>query len=290
VAEPVWTPLELLRWTTGYLAGKNFHNARLNAELLLAGVLRCKRLDLYLQFDRPLGATELAEFKTRLRRRARREPLQYIEGTAAFRNLVLRVDPRVLIPRPETELLVGEVLRWSEGRTGLAALDVGTGSGAVAISLATEGGDRFDRVVATDVSLDAIQLASANAADAGCTVEFREGSVYTPVRGEQFDVVVSNPPYIAESERGELDVEVRDWEPQSALFAGADGLSVLRDLVRGAGAHLTAGGLLALETGSGQTEIVAALIRGVGGFAEPRVVPDLAGRSRMVLAAYRGRE
>ncbi|MDQ3522255.1 MAG: peptide chain release factor N(5)-glutamine methyltransferase, partial [Gemmatimonadota bacterium] len=177
-----------------------------------------------------------------------------------------------------------------EGRTGLAALDVGTGSGAVAISLATEGGDRFDRVVATDVSLDAIQLASANAADAGCTVEFREGSVYTPVRGEQFDVVVSNPPYIAESERGELDVEVRDWEPKAALFAGPDGLSVLRDLVGGAPEHLQPDGLLSLETGSGQTQVVADLIRGFGTFAEPRVVPDLSGRSRMVIAAYRGRE
>ncbi len=288
--ERVWTPLELLRWTTEYLARKSFHNARLNAELLLAGVLKCKRLDLYLQFDRPLGATELAEFKARLRRRARREPLQYIEGTAAFRNLSLVVDPRVLIPRPETEVLVGEVLRWAEARTGVAVLDIGTGSGAVAISLATEGADRISRVVATDVSPDAIQLARANAASAGCTVDFREGSVYTPVRGECFDVVVSNPPYVAESERGELDAEVRDWEPEAALFAGPDGLSVLRDLVQNAPVHLNPGGLLALETGSGQTEIVAELIRGAGGFAEPRTARDLAGRARIVLAAYRGRE
>lgn len=290
MSERVWTPLELLRWTTEYLAGKSFHNARLNAELLLAGVLKCKRLDLYLQFDRPLGATELAEFKDRLRRRARREPLQYIEGTAAFRNLSLRVDPRVLIPRPETEVLVGEVLRWAEGRTGLSVLDIGTGSGAVAISLASEGADRFGRVVATDISPGAVQLARANAASAGCTVDFREGSVYAPVRGESFDVVVSNPPYIAESERGELDSEVRDWEPEAALFAGTDGLGVLRTLAQGAKEHINSGGLLALETGSGQTEIVAKLIRGVGGFAEPRVVPDLAGRARVVLAAYQGRE
>jgi release factor glutamine methyltransferase len=290
VVERVWTPLELLRWTTEYLAGKNFHNARLNAELLLAGVLRCKRLDLYLQFDRPLGAADLAEFKARLRRRARREPLQYIEGTAAFRNLTLRVDRRVLIPRPETEVLVGEVLRWAEGSSGLAVLDVGTGSGAVAISLATEGADRFTRTVATDVSPEAIELARINAMAAGCSVEFRQGSVYLPVRGERFDVVVSNPPYIGEGERGELDAEVRDWEPSAALFAGSDGLTVIRELVQGAPGHLCPGGLLALETGSSQTHVVAEMIRETGGFAEPRVVADLSGRSRIILACFRATE
>ncbi|MDP9347879.1 MAG: hypothetical protein M3P24_01835, partial [Gemmatimonadota bacterium] len=134
-----WTVLEMVRWTTEYLQGKDFHNARLNAELLLAGTLGLKRLDLYLQYDRPLQAEEVAEFKSRLLRRARREPIQYIEGEASFRNLRLRVDRRVLIPRPETELLVDEVLSWVRGKEGLAALDVGTGSGAIALSLATEG-------------------------------------------------------------------------------------------------------------------------------------------------------
>lgn len=290
MTERVWTPLDLLRWTTEYLAGKSFHNARLNAELLLAGVLGCKRLDLYLQFDRPLKAAELAEFKARLRRRARREPLQYIEGTAAFRNLTLRVDPRVLIPRPETELLVGEVLRWAEGRTGLAVLDIGTGSGAVAISLATEGASLFGRLVATDLSPDALALAQANAAAVGCTVDFREGSVYTPVPGERFDVVVSNPPYIAEGERGELDAEVRDWEPQAALYAGPDGLDVLREIVGGAPEYLNAGGLLALEIGCSQGEPVTELIANMGAFATPRLVRDLAGRTRIVLASYEPRE
>lgn len=290
MAERVWTPLELLRWTTEYLAGKKFHNARLNAELLLAGVLGCKRLDLYLQFDRPLSASELAEFKARLRRRARREPLQYIEGTAAFRSLSLQVDRRVLIPRPETEVLVGEVLRWADGRRGLEVLDVGTGSGAIAISLATEGADRFRRVVATDVSPDAIKLAGENARAAGGAVEFRQGHVYAPVTSERFDVVVSNPPYVAEHERGELDTEVREWEPETALFSGPDGLTVLRDLVGGASEHLRPGGLLALETGSEQTDTVAEMIRIEDKFGAPRVVHDLAGRPRIVLAPYLGRE
>ncbi|HEX7240599.1 MAG TPA: peptide chain release factor N(5)-glutamine methyltransferase, partial [Longimicrobiaceae bacterium] len=263
---------------------------RLNAELLLAGTLSLKRLDLYLQFDRPLTPDELAAFKARLRRRAKREPLQYIDGEAGFRDLVLRVDGRVLIPRPETELLVDEVLAWARGREGLHALDVGTGSGAVALSLATEG--PFARVVATDVSGDALEVARANHALAapGSPVEFREGADYAPVRGERFDVVVSNPPYVGEPERGLLDAEVVDWEPPQALFAGEDGLEVIRALVAGAPEVLREGGLLALEIGWEQGGAVSGLVRAVEGFGEPRVRRDLAGRDRIVTAEYGTRE
>lgn len=286
----VWTVLEMLRWTTGYLQGKGFHNARLNSELLLAGSLGLKRLDLYLQYDRPLLPAEVAEFRSRLLRRARREPIQYIEGEAAFRNLRLRVDRRVLIPRPETELLVDVVLEWARGREGLRALDVGTGSGAIALSLATEG--PFERVIATDVSPDALEVARANRESAApdAPVEFREGSVFEPVAGEEFDVVVSNPPYVGEEERGSLDPEVRDWEPARALFAGAGGLEVIREIVSGAPAVLRPGGLLALEIGWEQGDAVSGLIRRVEGFSEPAVHRDLAGRDRIVTAEFRIRE
>lgn len=288
MSERVWNVVELLRWTTEYLGGKGFHNARLNAELLLAGVLGLKRLDLYLQFDRPLRPEEMAEFKARLLRRARREPLQYIEGEAAFRQLRLRVDRRVLIPRPETEVLVGEVLGWARGRDRLEILDVGTGSGAIALSLATEGS--FSRVVATDISADALQLARENhalmAPDA--PVEFRPGEGYAPVRGERFDVVVSNPPYVAEAERASLDPEVREWEPEGALFAGADGLRVVRELIAGAPSVLRAGGLLALEIGSGQAAAVADQLRATPGFGEAHIRRDLAGRERILLADFHG--
>jgi release factor glutamine methyltransferase len=283
-AERTWTVVELLAWTAEWLGARGFHNARLNGELLLAGVLRLKRLDLYLQHDRPLSAAELAEFKARLLRRAKREPLQYIDGEAHFRNLRLAVDRRVLIPRPETEGLVDEVLAWARGREALSALDVGTGSGAIALALATEG--PFARVVATDAHPAALEVARANLAAAapGAPVELREGSVYEPVAGETFDVVVSNPPYVRDDERDGLDAEVRDWEPASALFAGADGLDVVRRLVAGAAAMLRPGGLLALEVGAAQTEAVAALVRGTGAFGEPRVRTDLAGRPRIVAA------
>jgi release factor glutamine methyltransferase len=283
-----WTLLELLRWTTGYLGEKAVPEPRLTAELLLAGTLGFKRLELYLQFERPLREEELAEFKARLRRRVRREPLQYIEGRAAFRELELEVDRRVLIPRPETEVLVGEVLDWAGSREALHVLDVGTGSGAIALSLAVEG--RFGRIVATDVSADALEVARSNhrRAAPGTLVEFREGSVYAPVAGERFDVIVSNPPYIGLTEAESLEPEVRQWEPREALFSGRDGLDTVAALVAGAPAHLRPGGLLALEIGAGQAERVTALVRGVAGFGEPRLRRDLAGRERFVIAEFAG--
>jgi release factor glutamine methyltransferase len=285
--EKRWTVMELVGWTANYLQEKGFHNPRLNGELLLAGTLGLKRLDLYLQHDRPLRADEMAEFKARLLRRAKREPLQYIDGTAAFRHLVLRVDRRVLIPRPETELLVQAVLDWAAGREALAALDVGTGSGAIALALASEG--PFARVLAVDVSAGALEVARANAREAATAapVELRLGSLYEAAAGERFDVVVSNPPYVGEDERVSLDAEVRDWEPGQALFAGAGGLEVIRPLVEQAPAHLRPGGLLAMEIGAGQAAAVRELIRATAAFAEPRVKADLAGRDRIVTAELR---
>ena len=280
-----WTPLSLIRWTTGYLADRGLPDPRLDAELLLADALGLKRLDLYLQHDRPLRAEELASFKGRLLRRARREPLQYIAGEAAFRELRLRVDRRVLIPRPETEVLVGHVLAWCRGRSGLSALDIGTGSGAIALSLATEG-DCFSRVLATDISPDALEVAGVNlrAAAPRVPVELRRGSALAPVAGERFDVIVSNPPYVAEGERGLLDPEVLEWEPDVALFSGEDGLSVIRQLVSGAPSHLLPGGLLALEIGAGPGEAARDLVLGTPGFDRVEVNPDLSGRDRIVLA------
>jgi len=278
-----WALLEILRWTTGHLEEKGIPEPRLTAELLLAGTLELRRLDLYLQYERPLTDEEVAAFKARLLRRLRREPLQYIEGHASFRELTLRVDPRVLIPRPETEVLVGEVLRWAGGRDALTAVDIGTGSGAIALSLATEG--RFVRVVATDVSDDALDVARENARSVGAQkVEFRHGPGLEPVTGEAFDVVVSNPPYIGLSEEAALEPEVREWEPRGALFAGADGLEVVERIVDGAPACLRSGGLLALEIGAAQAAAVAALVRATSAFDEPEVRRDLAGRERIVLA------
>jgi release factor glutamine methyltransferase len=277
-------PLELARLAADHLAAKGVDDARLDAELLLAHVLGLRRLDLYLQFERLLEPDDVAAYREAIRRRARREPLQYITGEASFRELVLRVDPRVLIPRPETEVLVGEVLGATADPAGSSALDIGTGSGAIALSLLREG--RFERVVATDVSDGALEVAASNAASLGLAdrLELRRGSVWQPIGdGERFHVIVANPPYVMESERAALMPEVRDYEPEGALFGGVDGLAVIREIVAGAPSRLWAGGLLALEVGPAQARAVAELM-GDAGLSGARVAPDLAGRDRIVVA------
>ncbi len=284
-----WTVLHLLRWSTDYLKEKGIGGGRLDVEHLLADILGMDRLQLYLHFDRPVSPEELDTFKPRLLDRARRKPLQYILGKTSFRELSLRTDPRALIPRPETEELVeavlGRVQEW-DGRA-LSALDIGTGSGAIALSLALEG--PFERIVATDRSEDALALAQENARELGLQdrVTFRAGEGLEPLEaGERFSVVVSNPPYVTEEEFEVLEPEIRSWEPRDALVASEGGMSVLLELVEGAGSVLAPGGLLALEVGSGQAQGIAERIRSVSGFGAPAVLRDLSRRDRIVLASW----
>ncbi len=279
-----WTILEMIRWSAGYLEEKGVENARLDAEHLLADSLGMTRLELYLEFERPLTPGERGEFKPLLLRRAAREPLQYILGHTHFRELEVKTDGRGLIPRPETEMLVQEVLDWAEGREGLSVLDLGTGSGVIALSLALEGA--FDRVVATDLSAKALSLASENAEANGiASVEFRTGDLFSPLgEGDRFDVIVSNPPYVEVGSREGLQPEVRDWEPPEALFAGEDGLDVIESITEQAGAWLKEGGLLALEVGSEQTEVVRDRIASMGEFSTTKIRRDLSGRPRFVIA------
>ena len=257
---------------------------------MLARVLNVGRLDLYLQFDRPLDPRELGAFKGLLVRRASREPLQYVLGSTAFRELDLRTDSRALIPRPETEILVGEVLAWaSQQGAHLTGVDIGTGSGAIALSLLKEG--PFQMLVGTDPSRDALDLARENALSLGLAerIEFREGSLFESLQeGERFDVVISNPPYVREGERDSLQAEVRDWEPSEALFAGPKGLDILFPLVRGAPAFLKAGGLLAMEVGDGQGVEVARAMEDTGAFRKVSIHPDLTGRGRVALGVASG--
>jgi release factor glutamine methyltransferase len=273
-----------------YLTGKGVETARLDAEHMLAHTLGVGRLEMYLQHERPLDESELERFRPLLRRRAQREPLQYILGRQAFRELELAVGPGVLIPRPETEQLVEVVLAWAEGKENLVALDVGIGSGAIALSLLQEGG--FARCVGTDSSTEAIEFAARNADAAGLAsrLELREGSLLGPIGDdERFDTVVSNPPYVAVSERDALQPEVASWEPAEALFAGADGLDVLRQIVPAAAPALRVGGLLALEVGDGQAEAVVELVRQAESYSDTTVHPDLAGKGRIVTAVRAGR-
>lgn len=286
-ASDVWTILRMILWSAEYLEGKGVPSARLDAEHLLAHVVGVTRLQLYLEFERPLSPEELGGFRPLLKRRASREPLQYIIGRQPFRELDLEVGPAVLIPRPETELLVGGVLDWirASGRDRATALDLGTGSGAIALSLAFEGA--FASVVATDVDAGALEVAGRNRAAAQLEerVELRMGSLFSPLaENERFDVIASNPPYVPEQDADTLQAEVRDWEPVAALFGGTDGLDVLRGIARDAARHLEPEGLLALEVGLGQAGPVTELLKETGAYREVRTVRDYTGRERFVFA------
>ena len=224
------------------------------------------------------------EYADAVARRAAGIPLAYAAGTAAFRLLELGVDSRVLIPRPETEGLVEHVLAWcrAHGRWGVAA-DVGTGSGCIALSLASEGA--FERVIATDISEPALAVAARNAALVAprTAVEFRAGDLLWPIGPEHVDVLVSNPPYVTADEWAGLDAAVREHEPRVALVAGTDGLAHVRGLLRQAGGRLRDGGLLALEVDCRRAGQVLALAR-AHGWASARIELDLFGRERYLLA------
>jgi release factor glutamine methyltransferase len=194
------------------------------------------------------------------------------------------VDRSVLIPRPETELIVDIVLSRRPELGGTVA-DIGTGSGAIAIALATEG--NFERVIATDISSEALAVARRNAVAAQAKIEFRGGSLVEPLAGESLNVIVSNPPYIAESEMSALPEEVRDWEPHSALCSGPDGLDAIRTLVAGAPDVLVNGGLIVLEVDSRRADLTADILMADGRYADIEVLPDLTGRPRFVVAHRR---
>lgn len=219
-------------------------------------------------------------------------PFAYAVGRASFRHLTLRVDPRVLIPRPETEMLVEGILRRFRTTMGRAsdwgtAIDVGTGSGAIALSLATEG--NFSRVIATDCSLDALAVARLNSAAVSsaekCNVEFRDGSLLSPVRDVKAQLLVSNPPYIAFDELSALPPIVRNWEPPSALLSASMGLAETAAIVHGGVSVLEPGGLLALEVDERRASLVAEMVMSARGYIDVGVGLDLAGRERFVFAS-----
>ena len=280
----IWTVMEVIRTSGEYLDGKGVERGRLDAEHLLAHVLGMGRLHLYLHFDRPLTPDELARFKPLLRRRGAREPLQYVLGSAPFRTLHLHVDQRVAIPRPETEYLIDVLSQLAGSQYAFgSALDVGTGSGAIALALAAERVARS--VTATDVSPAALAVAQRNAAGTGLVgIDFRAGPLFEPVRDRSFDLVLSNPPYLTEAEWLSAQPEVREWEPRAAMAAGEDGLDVIRGLVAGLDRVLRPGGWVGLEVGSAQAAAVAAMLETIPALESVGVHDDLTGRRRYVVA------
>jgi len=276
---PPRTVVDYLGLAAAFLAARGLPSSRLEAELLLGHALSMRRLDLYLHHDRPLDAAEVDAFRDLLRRRGRGEPVAYLTGTWGFRKLTLATDARALVPRPETEVLVELAL----GRlpSGGSLLDVGTGTGAIALAVATERPDA--RVVAIDVEVDALALAAENAALHAVSLVLLRSDLYEGLAdGDRFDVIVANLPYIAVDDP-RVEPGVRDFEPHVALFAGSDGLDLVRRAVMDAPRRLAPGGVIALELGEGQAETVVALACAAG-LVDVRVERDLAGIARFVLA------
>jgi release factor glutamine methyltransferase len=287
VAEPVgrtWTVLELLRWTTDYFAQRGIETPRLDAECLLAGALGVDRMRLYIDFDKPASPAERDRYRALVKRRAaERVPVAQLVGHKEFWSFPLEVTADVLSPRPDTETLVSAALDLLPDREAEArVLDIGTGSGAVALAIARE--RPKVHVVATDVSAAALAVAQRNACELGVgdRLQFVEGSLFEPVANGQFDLVVSNPPYVAESERQQLAPEFAH-EPEVALFAGPDGLSVLRELVARVTPFLTPGAGFAVELAPAQAQIVARWC-GEAGLRDVTIHRDLANRDRVVSA------
>jgi release factor glutamine methyltransferase len=310
-----WTVLEIIDWSRNYLAEKGFENARLETELLLGHALSLPRIELYLNFERRMSESELARYKALLKRRLAGEPVQYVTGTAAFMFSEFEVNPAVLIPRPETEAvtevalkMIGEIAAGAGARgaagqatrppdaepapaeegsppeVGVRVADVGTGSGVIAVTIAQK--RPTATVYATDSSSEALEVARRNAERAGVgeRVTFLEGPLFEPLREAglegRLSMIVSNPPYIPSGEIDGLEIEVRDFEPRTALDGGPDGLDYLRKIAEDGPAFLGPRGAIVLEVGDGQAKAVGEMLEeSLTGVA---VLRDYAGRDRIV--------
>ncbi len=288
MSEAPWTVRRVLGFTTQHFDKRGIDAPRLASELLLAHVLGLDRVRLYTDLDRPLDKGELAAYRALIERRVDGEPVQYLTGRREFYGRNFHVDPRVLIPRPETELLVEAVLRALPKSGPLRLLDVATGSGCIGVTLAAERPEAT--VVATDVDAGCCALARANAEAAGVAsrLEVRQGDLFLPVATEApFDAVVSNPPYVRSADLPGLQAEVQR-EPRLALDGGPLGLDLLARVVDEAFHHLLPSGLLALEIGEEQGTAVRDLLHGRG-YEAVRIEPDLERRERMAFGTrHRG--
>jgi release factor glutamine methyltransferase len=252
MTEP-WTSLKLIQWTAGHFEKKGIPNPRLDAELLLAHVLKCKRIDLYVGHEAAVSDKDLAKYRELIERRAKREPLQYILGATEFWGLKFKVTPDVLIPRPETELLVEEALK---NKDVISILDIGTGTGCIAIALAKNLPEA--KVTATDLSKEALAVAKENAEANGVAdrIEFVASDIapwlFFETQDRKFDLIVSNPPYIRSLELDLLQPEVGQFEPRGALNGGDDGLETIKKILKEAPDFLKQGGRLLMEVGEGQ--------------------------------------
>lgn len=286
-AKEAWTTRKLLDWLRGALKDKGIDDARLCAELLVAHVIGCERLRLYMEADRPATPEELARLRDLAKRALNHEPVQYLVGEWSFYGINLKTDKRALIPRPESQTLVDQAvaaIKDIEGRQPLVA-DVCTGSGCIAIAIASQAPTAT--LHACDIDADALALAGENIERTNLAdrITTYQGDLLAALpKGEPYDAIVANPPYIPDAEWEAVAPNVKDHEPALALRGGKDGLDLVRPIIDQAAARLRTGGILAIEIATSTAEAALALLKADGRFANSRVVRDFAGRPRVVTA------
>lgn len=285
--EKIWRVLDILEWSANFLAEKEIEPARLTAEILLAHVLKCKRIDLYLRFDQPVQPAERGQFRKLLVSRANGMPVQYLTGDVEFYSLPFKVTSDVLIPRPETEILVETVLDLFDREQSLRIWDIGTGSGVIAVVLATH--LPAAHIIASDVSPAVLKIATENARLNGVhdRIEFKHSNMADAIPAAQFDLIVSNPPYIARSDMSQLPREVKH-EPALALDGGEMGLTYYRHIAKLSPDFLKPQGYLALEIGYDQADVVTQILEATHIFNEIKCFQDYAGHDRVILACRNG--
>ncbi|MDE0467265.1 MAG: peptide chain release factor N(5)-glutamine methyltransferase [Candidatus Poribacteria bacterium] len=286
----IWRVVDLLDWTTEYFQQHGIPNPRLDAEVLLGHLLEKTRLQLYLHFEMPIFQEHLTPFRELIKKRIARTPVSYLTNRKEFMSLDFYVDERVLIPRPETEQLV-ETILTTKTENPQRLLELGTGSGVIATSLALQ--EPEWEIIATDISESALAVARKNAETHACTeqIKFLSGDLFEPIEAintdgnTRFDWIVCNPPYVKNTERDTLSLDVRDYEPEIALFAGDDGLVVIRRLIAEAPKHLASNGKLIFEIGETQADSVRALIDAESTYCTYELLKDYAEKERIVLAS-----
>ena len=278
-----WTVLDLVEWTENYFRESGITTPRLDAEVLLGFVLQKSRLQLYLSFEMPVFPDHLSVFRQLVQRRKEHTPVSYLTNHREFMSIDFYVDSRVLIPRPETEILVEYVLDRTSTHGPISLVDIGTGSGAIAVSLAFNRPEWY--IVATDISIDALAVAKTNATRHQTQIEFRSGDMLSTLESvdNKFDWIVSNPPYISSQDYKILPPDVRNFEPKLALASPPDGLQLIRILIESAPNYLKPNGRLAIEIGKGQRLDVEDFVHRSKKYQKVDFIPDLSGVARILV-------